>query len=246
MKHLKLAISLLTIFPVNIQGELLPGDSGRSAVWFSYIGVAIGAIVFASSYLLGLIFPPTITTLLALLVWVAMTGGLHLDGVADCCDGMLHASTPQRRLEIMKDPHIGAFGVVGIIAMLLLKTASLLAIIQWPILQFGLVILLATSLSRWGILLAGLQPQARPNGMGADFSIGIQKISLIGGGLPVVLIIILLGWMGIIVASVGLAWIGIIFVFARNKIGGVTGDVFGLLVESVECIVLLSAIAIMR
>ena len=60
-----------------------------------------------------LVFPTWVAGMVTLVVWVFLTGGLHLDGLADCCDGLLASTAVERRLEIMKDPHVGAFGVIG-------------------------------------------------------------------------------------------------------------------------------------
>ncbi len=89
------------------------------------MGLCIGALVAGSFALLQIYFSHGISAALALAFWVVLTGGLHLDGLADCFDGMFHASNPERRLQIMKDPHTGAFGVIGLILVLLIKFSAL-------------------------------------------------------------------------------------------------------------------------
>src|SRR5574341_1405919 len=95
--------------------------------------------------------------------------------IADCCDGLLSAATPERRLEIMRDPRLGAFGAIGLVLFLIVKVVAVASLQRletfataFPVGEF----VLAASLSRWLIVLVALQPQARPGGMGADFARG--------------------------------------------------------------------------
>ena len=117
--------------------------------------------------------------------WVFLSGGLHLDGLADCFDGMLNSSLPERRLEIMKDPRLGTFGGLGLVLALLIKVAAVYSLApgsDW------IAILTAAALGRWLILLAGKQPLARPGGMGADFALGLTNASFAWAAiLPVIL-----------------------------------------------------------
>jgi adenosylcobinamide-GDP ribazoletransferase len=237
MKHLRIAFSLLTTLPLHAPADWQPGDSGRAAGWYPFVGLALGLLVAAAHALAAWAFPPLVAAALALALWVALTGGLHLDGLSDCCDGLFHPSNPERRLEIMKDPHLGAFGAIGLGLALLLKWAALASL---PPARAALAILLAASLGRWAILLAGLQPLARPGGMGADFAAGLRQSALAWGALVPLGLVFALGRHGFLAAALALlAAVGVLR-FARARLGGVTGDVFGLLVEAVETVTLLS------
>jgi adenosylcobinamide-GDP ribazoletransferase len=183
------------------------------------------------------VFPPLVGGVFTLVVWVALTGGLHLDGLADCCDGLFASAAKERRLEIMKDPRVGAFGVIGLVLVLLLKAAALMS------LRSGFAILLAASLARGCILLGGLFPLARPSGMGADFAAGFRRSFLFWGAIVPLAIGSLLGVRGVISALIGIGAAVLILWFARSRIGGLTGDVFGMIVEVVETVVLLSFLA---
>lgn len=240
MKYLSIAFNLLTTLPIRAPADWREGDSGRAAGWFPFVGLALGALVATAYTLLGLRFSPLITGVLALTLWVALTGGLHLDGLADCCDGLLHASNPERRLEIMKDSRMGAFGGIGLTLALILKVSALASL---PTERVVPVVLLAATLGRWFIILAGFQPLARAGGMGADFSSGLRKSALFWGGLIPLALAIFLGVQGIL--ALGLTSLGVFIIlrFARARIGGVTGDVFGLVVESAEIITLVTLTA---
>lgn len=238
MRLLGLAFGFLTTLPVRARGEFQPGDTGRAAVWYPLVGVVIGGLVALARWGLGLVLPPLLTAGLCLALWVLLSGGLHLDGLADCCDGMLNASTPERRLEIMKDPRLGTFGGVGLILVLLLKLLALVSLP--PGLPGALGILLAASLGRWMLLPAGLMPAARPGGLGADFASGLRPVAFIGAAVIPLALAALGGGAGLAAAALAhLAALGVLRL-AKARIGGVTGDVFGALVEVTEVVVLIS------
>jgi adenosylcobinamide-GDP ribazoletransferase len=237
MKRFFLALSLLTSFPVRLKDAPQPGDSGRSAGWYPLIGALIGAAAAAVYWGAAQVFPPLLAALLSTAAWIALTGGLHLDGLADCCDGLLHASSPERRLEIMKDPRLGTFGGVGFCLAILLKMACLAAL---PPARVWIALPLAAAAGRWLLLPAARQPMARPGGMGADFALGLSGFAFLPASLTVLPFIALAGWPGaaaFLLAALA-AWL--IIRMAKSRLGGLTGDVMGLLVEAGELVVLLT------
>ena len=235
MRSLRNAFGLMTTLPFRLPDDWSAGDSGRASVWYPLVGLVIGALTWLAWKGSMWFFPPLVAGMLTLLAWVALTGGLHLDGLADCCDGLLASASVERRLEIMKDPHLGAFGAIGLSTVLLLKGATLATLT--PATSFG--ILLAASLARWCILHAGLLPLARPDGMGADFSSGLQHSFIYMGGVLPIGLVLVLGTRGILSLLAGLAAATLVLWLAKSRIGGVTGDVFGMVVEVVETVVLL-------
>ncbi len=226
----------MTTLPVRLPDDWSAGDSGRAAVWYPLVGLVVGALTWLAWRSASLVFPPLVTGIIALAVWVALTGGLHLNGLADCCDGLFASAAPERRLEIMKDPHVGAFGVIGLILVLLLKAAALASLTS----AASFAILLAASLARWCILPAGLFPLARSSGMGVDFASGFRRAFILWGAIIPLAVAILLGWRGVLSALAGISAAALILWFAKSRIGGVTGDVFGMSVEVVELVVLLA------
>jgi len=236
MRNLRTAFGLLTTLPLGLPEHWLPGDSGRAAIWYPLVGFVIGGLTWLSWLALTAFFPSPIAGLLTLLVWVGLTGGLHLDGLADCCDGLLGSATPERRLEIMKDPHLGTFGGIGLFFVLMLKAAALSLLAP----ASGLGILLAATISRWFILPAGLLPQARPGGMGADFAAGLKPGAIFITAILPIGLAFLLGLQGFAAVLTALIAAAAVLGLAYRRIGGVTGDVFGMLVEVTEVAVLLS------
>ncbi len=236
MRHLRIAFGLLTTLPFRLPGNWSAGDSGRAAVWYPFVGLVIGLLTWLTWRGATLVFPSLVAGVIALVAWVLLTGGLHLDGLADCCDGLFVSAAPERRLEIMKDPHIGAFGVIGLILVLLIKGAALASLTLTS--AFGII--LAASLARWCILLAALLPQARASGMGADFASGVQRSFIFWGAIIPIGLAMLIGVHGLFSILIGVGAAGLIVWLAKSRIGGVTGDVFGMTVEIVEVIALLA------
>ena len=220
----------MTTLPFQLPEDWSAGDSGRAAVWYPLVGLVIGALTWLAWKGSTFVFPAFVAGIITLIVWVMLSGGLHLDGLADCCDGLFASVPPERRLEIMKDPHVGAFGVIGLILVLSLKAAALASLT--PASSFG--VLLAASLARWCILPAGLMPLARPSGMAADFASGFRRAFLFLGAIIPLTLGILLGLRGVFSLVTGFGATALLVWLAKSRIGGVTGDVFGMIVEIVE------------
>ena len=236
MKSFWIALSFLTIFPAPKRYTAGLEGLGRAAAWFPLMGALIGGLVALAHFGLEKFLPPLLSAAASVVIWVCLTGGLHLDGLADCCDGLLNASSPERRLEIMKDPHVGTFGVVGLILTITLKISALFALpahVSW------IAVPLAASVARWLLLWLAHQPMARADGMGAAFKRGIRPVeAVIAASIPLGLGIMSGGRGLIAIIVAGLIGVGIVRL-ARVRLGGMTGDVFGLIVEMAELAALL-------
>jgi adenosylcobinamide-GDP ribazoletransferase len=128
VRGLILALQFLTRLPTPRVPDYRPGDLAASAAWFPVVGAVVGVAITAA-LALGALVDPWLGALAGLMVWVWITGALHLDGLADLADalGASHRD-PQRLLEVLRDPHIGAFGIVAIVLVLAAKLV-LLAIV---------------------------------------------------------------------------------------------------------------------
>lgn len=239
MRNLRTAFGLLTTLPFGMPEDWRPGDSGRAGSWYPLVGIVIGGLTWLAWLALGQFVPPVVAGVLTVLVWIGLTGGLHLDGLADCCDGLLGSATRERRLEIMKDPHLGTFGGIGIVLVIITKAAALSVIPP----ASGLGIILAATAGRWLILPAGLLPLANPGGMGADFAKGLRLSAIFITAILPLALAFLLGVPGFISLLVALAAAAAVLGLAYGRIGGVTGDVFGMLVEVTETAILLGLTA---
>jgi len=242
LKTFLIALQFLTIIPVRISGKIDERDFGRSLLYFPQIGFLLGAFLASWAFIL-MPLPSPVRSVLILIAWIIITGAVHLDGLADTCDGFYAGRTREDILRIMRDSRIGAMGVIGIAVILLVKFA-LIESLSMPDLCRALV--MATTFSRWSQALACLiSGYARREGKATLFIAHAQRNDIIMGGLfTLVLFIGLAGIKGILVfVSAFLA--GLLFVrYARIKIGGMTGDVIGALNEITEAVVLFSTLMI--
>ena len=127
MVEILAALQFLTIFPPVIKRPFTIQELGRSAGFYPLVGLLLGGLMAGGYWLLGMVFPVPIVLVLVLVVWVTFTRALHVDGFMDCCDGLFGGFTPERRLEIMRDSRVGAFGVVGGALLVLAKYTFLAA-----------------------------------------------------------------------------------------------------------------------
>ena len=234
MREITLAISFLTVLPVPTIAYQ-PGALGRSGRWFPLVGLIIGLILVGTQWLLTQLFPPFLVATLVTALWAFVTGGLHLDGLADCCDGLFAPVAPERRLEIMRDPRTGAFAVIGLVLFLLLKSVSIATVVN-----IQPALLLAPSWARWLLLWIARQPSARASGLGAEFRETVTPKTLwIASVVPLMLMSVFPSWQTLLALLGGLTMTWLLNRVARTRLGGTTGDLFGLTVELSELIVLL-------
>lgn len=209
--------------------------------WLPLVGIVIGGIAGGITYGASLVFPPLIAGLIGCAAWVIITGGLHLDGVADCGDGLPVEVSRERRLEIMKDSRLGTFGGTFLFFNLAFKFVALSSLAHatnpWFIIT---ACALAGLLARSQMFIASRCPSARPGGMGDAVRQGTKPIHAVFA----ILITLAACWL-----IGGHAWIALIatllccmflLLYAIRRLGGVTGDVFGWLIETTEWVVLLT------
>lgn len=231
--------SLLTILPAP------PVAASRAALtlasaWFPAIGLLLGALLGALGLLLDRLLPSGPVAALLLLAGALLTGGLHLDGLMDTADGLAGGRTPARRLEIMRDSRVGAFGALAA-ALLLLAQYACLAELRGPARLVALVV--ALSMSRWAMTLAlALFPAARADGLGAAVRPPRPWLPLSIGALLAGGIALLTGPLGLagLLAATGATLLGGWLLVRR--LGGLTGDTYGALAVATETLVLYLAV----
>ncbi|MCC7447056.1 MAG: adenosylcobinamide-GDP ribazoletransferase [Anaerolineae bacterium] len=233
------AFAFLTILPVG-RGKPSDRPPGYAFSFYPLVGLVIGAIVSlaASSH----VFPADLTAFVALAIWVALTGGLHLDGFADSCDGLLATVTPERRLEIMKDPRAGSWAVMGIVLLLLGKWIALRTVTP-------ALLLMPPIAGRWAMVLAITFPPVRKTGLAIYFREGFGRSQLIITSIFAVGVALILGlqygWRPIIAVMIAPVLVLIVGRWAANRLGGgLTGDVYGAVCELTElvCLIVLGLI----
>ncbi|MEW6409892.1 MAG: adenosylcobinamide-GDP ribazoletransferase [Nitrospirota bacterium] len=236
------AFKFLTILPL---GGYLPDERaiGKSIVFFPFVGITIGGILYISDYLLSTIFTRSVVDALLITVLVIITGGLHIDGFADTVDGIAGGKNPQDRLRIMKESNIGAVGVSCVVLLLLIKYSALLSIIE---VQKGGALLMAPMISRWSQVQAiCMGKSAREDGLGRIFIENGSAVKfLFATAFVTSMTIFVLPLIKVLLLLAIIFIISLIFlVFFNRMFNGVTGDAIGSVSEINEVIVLLVLLA---
>ena len=227
------AFGFLTIIPT---GGAFPEKPGRVFAWFPLVGLVIGLAVFGVALL-----PMRLAPFFALLVWVVLTGGLHLDGFADACDGLLAPVPAERRLVIMKDPQAGSWAVVGLVLLLLGDYVSLASLTDVRLL------IVIPVLGRWAMVLAAATfPYARREGLGGAYREGLGLPQVAFATLMTLCLAVAVawwvGWPALWMLLAPLMTVGVGGLWAAHKLGGgLTGDVYGGLCEVTQLIALITA-----
>jgi adenosylcobinamide-GDP ribazoletransferase len=235
MRGLLVASRFLTSVPVPSGPDA--GDLGRAAGWFPVVGALLGVVLAAGHLAAGWLAPPLLAAVLVVGLWVLLTGGLHLDGLADAADGLGGGFGRDETLAIMRDARTGAYGVVAVALVLAVKIAALAGLSPGLGWRAGL---LAPVLGRAApIALARLCPPARADGSGHAFALTVPAGGVLAAALvPVGLALGLLGAPGLIpLGAAALATIGFAG-YLRRRLGGLTGDCLGALVEASEALTL--------
>lgn len=238
MTPLLIALQFLTRIPVRLAGMPTPQQVGRSLLWYPLVGLLLGLLLLGAHLLLGAT-PTLLQAGLLLALWVGLSGGLHLDGLADSADAWVGGfGDPERTLAIMQDPRSGPIAVVVLVLLLLLKFVALVALLEAGA---DLALLLVPWLARALLPLLLLStPYVRPGGLGQALAEHLPRRQL-----PWVLAahagaLLLFGWTGVLALLVA----GGLFVWLRRlmlqRLGGTTGDTAGALLELAECAVLVA------
>ncbi len=230
------AFQFLTIMPAVVRRPFTAVEMGRAVGWYPFVGLALGGLLYGLQGALRFVFPDALTAALTLSVWVVLTRALHLDGFMDSFDALFGGFTPERRLEIMKDPRIGTFGMAGGVLLLLTKFTVL---VDSPRFFFGL--LLAPVVGRWVISLAVFAyPYAREKGLGRDMKDNVSWPQIVLATLTALAAAwIFGGWMGLTALVAGGLAGALAARYMLHLIPGLTGDSYGALCEGVEMLVLL-------
>jgi len=240
MKNFLIALQFLTILPIKIKSDIKEKDFGRSIAYFPIVGMLIGLTLAASSFLFSFL-PHPVAAAVILGISAAITGGIHLDGLADTSDGFYGGKTKEKILEIMRDSRIGTMGTIGVVLLLLLKFALLYSIppnLLWK------ALIIAPVLARYAQVLAcSLSGYAREDGKAKFFIEYASKRELI---LSVIftsaLSIFLMRAAGAVSFILSTAVILSLIWYVKNRIGGMTGDTIGAISEIVETAALFIAL----
>nr|WP_215730862.1 adenosylcobinamide-GDP ribazoletransferase [Pseudomonas lalucatii] len=233
-----IALQFLTRLPVRLAGMPTPAQLGRSLLWYPAVGLLLGLLLVTAQQLLADV-QVLLQAALLLTLWVGLSGGLHLDGLADSADAWVGGmGDRERTLAIMKDPRSGPMAVLVLALLLLLKFAALVALLEAG---EALALLLVPWLARvLPPLLLLSTPYVRPGGLGQALADHLPRrqlpwllaahgvaIALFGGP----------GLLALLVAGLLFLWLRRLL---RRRLGGTTGDTAGALLELTECAMLVA------
>ncbi len=237
------ALQFLTAVPV-LRGRVpSAAEFSRSVAFFPLVGVLIGLALVGIDALTRLAFPDVVAGALVLASIVLLTGAMHFEGFIDACDGLFGGHTKERRLEILKDPRAGAYGVLGGGVLLILKWSAFASL---PNGVRPAALVLAPVLGRWAMALAIVGfPYARQEGLGTAF----RPASPVWSVVLATAVAALAG--ALLFGAIGAAFLGLGLLltlglgrWCLRLVGGMTGDLYGALNEVVEACVLLMAVAL--
>jgi adenosylcobinamide-GDP ribazoletransferase len=233
-----IALQFLTIFPVQLKEMPSKQQNGQSLLFYPLIGLMIGAILFAIAMLLHAL-PVILLSSLILVVWIWLTGGLHLDGLADTADAWVGGfGDKERTLKIMKDPSCGPIGVLSLIILCLIKWSALYVLLEK---QLYSALFLFPILGRLTPLFLFLTTQyVREKGLGSSIAEFIPKTGSIILSALCLIAAAYFAWVGVLTVMI---FIGTL-IYLRHKfiqrIGGITGDTVGASIEICEAVSVLS------
>jgi adenosylcobinamide-GDP ribazoletransferase len=235
------------MFPATWNRTLTQREISDSRTYYPLVGLFLGALLLGVERGAREVFPVYLTAALLLVFLVVITRGLHLDGFMDVCDGLFGGYTRERRLEIMRDSHVGAFAVIGAASLLLLKYGGLVSLLTLPTIGREWVLLLFPTLSRWAmVILLGAFPYVRRRGLGSPFHQGKSGLSTAVAAVIAVAASVLLGGVGGAAMLLGVsALVWLLGLVMSRMLGGLTGDTYGATNELTEAVALVAAVALL-
>jgi len=237
------AVRFLTVLPVPGSTRVFDKDEDTPRLvigceYFPLVGLLLALLLWLLVLVLAPLVPQLVLAALLVVALVILTGGLHLDGLMDSCDGLFGGSTRERKLEIMRDSRVGSFGVLGATCLLLLKFALFASVSAHAL---PLALLIALPSARWAmVLVLRVFPGVRTTGLGAAFHQAVTTERLLATGIIALAIVLTTGqFIGLVV------WMAVTFTalilgfWITRSIGGLTGDSYGAIEEVAEVVALL-------
>lgn len=245
MKEFIIAMQFLTRLNIFKNQEVTEETFGRSLSYFPLVGFIVGGIMLLVAYLSAFCFNPYTTAVFIVIIEILVTGGLHLDGYMDTCDGIFSGRPRDRILEIMKDSRVGSMGVAALFVMLFLKIAFFT---ELPLREYWSIILLMPFVGRWAMVyVVTCYPYARPQGLGGIFhKQGNKKLFFIVSLYSLVIILLLLPYK---------LWIALLLTILSSRVvakkiskilQGHTGDTYGAVCETTEIFFLFWCIVVYK
>lgn len=233
-----IALQFLTVLPIEL--KVLPDarQNGQSLLFYPVVGLLLGLVLFAVAMLLAKL-PVILSAALVLVLWIWLTGGLHLDGLADTADAWVGGfGDPERTLKIMKDPACGPIGVLSLVVVCLLKFAALYVLLEQ---KLDLFLIILPMLGRSVPLFFFLTTRyVRAHGLASSLLENLPKTALWMVFVITIALLCMFCWAGLFAMA---AFLIILFYLRRcfiKRIDGFTGDTVGAAIELAETGLILS------
>lgn len=236
LESIVVAFQFLTrlYLPINVEWDT--ANLRRSLMWFGFVGAFIGVILAGAMTLFNRFdLIPAVSAIIILLIWIFITGGMHIDGISDMADGFFSMRDKEKTLEIMKDSHIGAFGVITIVFLLLIKFEMLK---EFIIIEKNVCLLiLPPTIARIAAgLVLSFYETTKKSGLGYTFHSSDPRIFWAIGFVVTLIISSILNIKSLIFIGIAILASNLMALWAKKKIGGLNGDIYGAIVETVEVI----------
>lgn len=243
MKYLKrfiLMIQFLTTIPLRMNLNVTQEDYGKGLVFAPIVGLIIGGVLAGAWFVLDMVFPALVTAVIIVVLYILLTGGLHMDGLGDTFDGLFSNKPKDRMLEIMRDSRLGTNALLAVVSVVLLDTALIASYDRNILFK---VLLLMPVAGRMGSLIgSGVSVYARSGeGLGKSFIdyCGIKEM-LVGFIACLIIFYLSAGVSGIVIAIIPPVTAFVTVKFFSRKIGGATGDILGAVCEINQTVFLLA------
>lgn len=236
LESIVVAFQFLTrlYLPINVEWDT--GNLRRSLMWFGLVGAFIGVILAGAMTLFNRFdLIPAVEAIIILIIWIFITGGMHIDGISDMADGFFSMRDKEKTLEIMKDSHVGAFGVITIVFLLLIKFEMLK---EFIIIEKNVwLLILPPTIARIAAgLVLSFYETTKKSGLGYTFHSSDPRIFWAIGFVVTLIISSILNIKSLIFIGIAISVSNLMALWAKKKIGGLNGDIYGAIVETVEII----------
>lgn len=234
MKPFILMVTFLTRIPIKIKFDITQEDFRRGIWYMPIVGLLIGGILYAMYLLLSGFVSSLVLSCLLVFLYLMITGGLHIDGLADTMDAFLSNRPKERMLEIMKDPHIGTFGVLGIVMYLIIIIVLLNEVPE-------ICIIFPVAGRSFAMFASYANGYARPQGLGKTIIENTKTKHVVFSFLILILVSFAFQFISrdifllyALVTAIALTFIliSIITKSMSKKLGGITGDTIGFVIEA--------------
>jgi adenosylcobinamide-GDP ribazoletransferase len=246
LKEFALAVAFLTRLPLKAAWLPAEGNLGRASPFFPLAGALIAILLGLVYWLAGKFgLPPDLAAAIAFFAGILVTGALHEDGLADACDGLGGGKDRAAKLAILRDSHIGSFGVLGLMASVILRLLALMALAKAG--YFLEAVIAVHALSRAPLaLLIHLGPYAREDGLARSCGAVTRGQGLAGLALSLIVVAPVAGpGPALLLLALALLAAGGTLLLARAQVGGITGDILGLAQQLAEVLLFLALVSLL-